>query len=126
MCTTALFLIIACFILISELASAERQMICQALICTLSVQFVFCFITGSIDIAETYHRSIIRENQVIEQKAAGEQDIYLNFIYCQTKYSPVYDLKDLDLQDPDSWPNASMAKYYGVRRIYGVGENPYS
>ena len=125
LCTTGLFLIIACMILLSELKSAREQFICQMLFCALSVQFAFSFITGSLDIAETYHRSCIREEQVVEQKAEGKQDIYLNIIYCQTKYSPVYDLEDLDMENPNSWQNDPMAKYYGVERIYGVGENPY-
>lgn len=125
LCTTGLFLIIACFILITEINLTQGKLICHALLCVLSVQFIFSFITGSLDIAETFHRSLIREEQVMEQKAEGKQDIYLNFIFCQTKYSPVYDLKDLDMKDPDSWPNDSMAKYYEAEHIYGVGENPY-
>ena len=125
LCTTGVFMIIACFVLIPELNLTQENMFCHALLCLLTVQFIFSFITGSLDIAETYHRSLIRQEQVMEQKAEGKQDIYLNYIYCQTKYSPVYDLKDLDLEDPNSWPNGSMAKYYGVEHIYGVGENPY-
>ena len=36
-----------------------------------------------------------------------------------TEYSGVRYLKDLDLENPDTWPNTGMAKYYGVARVIG-------
>ena len=36
-----------------------------------------------------------------------------------TKYSGIYCLRYLDTQDPTTWPNADMAKFYGVRSMLG-------
>ena len=76
-------------------------------------------VSGVHDIAVTYVRVQNNENWILQQAAQGKQDIEVHVFTPITGYSPAYNLKYLDTEDPESWPNNSMARYYGVHSIIG-------
>ena len=119
LCTAGLFLIIACLLLIPELLSTRAGDACMGLLCVLAVLFALRFVTGNLDILRCGYDARLREQRAAAQIAAGETVIVLDRIHAETPYSPAYGLKDLDLADPGSWPNWTMARYYGVERIIG-------
>ena len=119
MCTTTVFLIISCFVLVAGLLDSPSHALCKAAIGVLSVCFLFSFVTGIFDIHAVYSRSKERDRSAAEQILEGKQEIVLDIIYGSTEYSGVRYLKDLDLENPDTWPNTGMAKYYGVARVIG-------
>ena len=119
MCTATFLLIIACLVLTAGLFATPSHAICKAAIGALTVCFLFSFVIGVFDIHAVYSRSRARDRSAAAQIAEGKQDITLDIIYGSTEYSGVHYLKDLDLEDPNSWPNRSMAKYYGATRVIG-------
>lgn len=78
---------------------------------------------GGLDILRTYRG--VRENiQTIEEcREAGILDISLPLVEGRTKFSAAYFTKYLDTQDSTSWPNASMARHYGVNSIIGIADD---
>ena len=117
MCTTSFLLIVACLVLTAGLFDSPAHAICKAVIGALTVCFLFSFVIGVFDIHAVYSRSRERDRSAAEQILQGKQEITLDIIYGSTEYSGVRYLKDLDLENPDTWPNTGMAKYYGVARV---------
>lgn len=75
---------------------------------------------GSYDIYFVHKQHVAREEYIYEQKELGNADIvYVPLIYSATKYSCKYDLLDMQTNDAEPWPNTAIAKYYGVKEIYG-------
>lgn len=75
---------------------------------------------GTYDIYNVNRRHQEREAYIYEQVANGNDDVLtLPTIQPLTKYSCKYDLMDLRTDDSEPWPNAAIAKYYGLDKIYG-------
>ena len=53
------------------------------------------------------------------QKLLGETEIVIPVVKAQTRFCGLYDLKYIGTDTYDTWPNVSMATYYGVDRIKG-------
>lgn len=119
MCTATFLLIIACLVLTAGLFDTPSHAICKAAVGALTVCFLFSFVVGVFDIHAVYSRSRERDRSAAEQISQGKQEITLDIIYGSTEYSGVRYLKDLDLENPDTWPNTGMAKYYGAARVIG-------
>lgn len=121
---STVFLITGCAILASELLSTRCELILRCamvvVVCLASVQFV----KGGYDIAVTYRAAKVRESYILSEKAKGTKDVEVGTINPKTKYSPLYGLKDLDVQNPCSWPNADMARYYDVHSISVKQDKP--
>ena len=76
---------------------------------------------GTYDIYDVYRRTEAREAYIYEQVESGNVDtLTVPVIVPLTKYSCKYDLMDLRMDDTDPWPNAEIAKYYGLKKIYGA------
>ena len=119
MCTATFLLIVACLVLAAGLFDTPSHAVCKAAVGALTVCFLFSFVIGVFDIHAVYSRSRERDRSAAAQIAEGKQEITLDIIYGSTEYSGVRYLKDLDLEDPDTWPNGAMAKYYGAARVIG-------
>ena len=66
------------------------------------------------------HGEMMENIAVIEQeKQAGNLDIVLPLPHPKSSYSIAYDMQYLDTKDPDTWPNDSMARYFGVNSLLG-------
>ncbi len=121
MITTAVFGIIAAGIPISELAKTKK---CIAAVCggILAVVFAAAFAYGSADILNSRRQVSEREAYIEKMKEQGNTELTLRTIKYATKYSPFYDLVDLQTETSDTWPNKQMAYYYGVDSILGEAE----
>lgn len=75
---------------------------------------------GTYDIYDVYRKQMDREAYISQQVQNGNNEVLtLPIITPLTKYSCKYDLMDLRMDDADPWPNAEIAKYYGLKKIYG-------
>ena len=91
----------------------------SAVILTAMIYFVFI---GTNDIYSSYCFSK-ENNETIEKcKENDILDVEIPVFTPYTKYSPSYGLKYLDTEDTDTWPNSSMAAYFGVKSIKGYYE----
>ena len=77
---------------------------------------------GAADIVSTGMQVRQNERTIIAEVAAGRGDVSLPMVESYTRYSPLYDLKYLDMADPASWPNLAMAQTFGANSIIGVAE----
>lgn len=115
MCTTALMLVMGCAFLASEL---EVRAVCVgcALIALLTLP---AGLTGCRDIVSCYRQFQQREAVIAGAVENGEGDVVANVVLPQTQWSGFWGLRDLSTEDPTTWPNYGMARYYGVDSIIG-------
>lgn len=120
-CFTVVFTVLACLILLDALADKEKLLPAQLLCSAMVVLFALELCLAAVDVGAVFMAS--REREAVIQAAldSGETDVELEVYLPSTKYSVAYDkLKDLD-PDPDNWPNYSLARYYGLNSVTGVG-----
>ena len=110
-------LIVADAILLNVLIDNNYKVFSYALISCVIVYTCYFGIIGINDIYNTHKQIKANESYIYECKEQGIEDVYLNMVYPETKYSAAKDLKYLDTENPDIWPNNTMAKYYGVNSI---------
>jgi len=113
-------LVLADMILLTDL-SRTKYKACVA--CCIAVTLLLTAYWGCIGLNDIYttHLSVrANESAILDSKARGTADVSVPMVYPQTKYSAVYGLKYLDTQDASSWPNSSIAAYYGVRSVIGL------
>lgn len=75
-------------------------------------------ITGCRDILSCHRQHIQREATIAAALETGELDVTANVVVPQTPYSGYWGLRDL-MEDPNTWPNHSMALYYGLDSLIG-------
>ena len=124
LCTTALLLLIACGILVRELAETPFLPPVLCAVGILGALFLFTFTGGVFDVYDTRAQFTARELRLLEQKRDGATTVYVTHIQPATQYSPAYGLKELDKQNPNTWPNTYIAKYYQVDRVVWVLPEP--
>ena len=118
LCTPVLLLIMALLFPLSEFAKREYRMnfclVCAVVIC-LSAPFI---LTGSADIVSCHRQHAQREQTIAAAVDAGERDVTANVVIPQTRWSGYWGVRDLT-DDPDTWPNHDMARYYGLDSLIG-------
>lgn len=118
-CGACVFLISAVAVLLRPLLDIRRQ----PLIFSLSLLFLLSGLAkvpgGAKDIYNTYTQFRRNDALIVQAKESGEEDLTLPLVEGSTKYSGIYCLRYLDTQDPTTWPNADMAKFYGVNSVLG-------
>ena len=118
LCTPVLLLIMALLFPLSEFAKREYPMnfclVCAVVIC-LSAPFI---LTGSADIVSCHRQHAQREQTIAIAVDAGERDVTANVVIPQTRWSGYWGVRDLT-DDPDTWPNHDMARYYGLDSLIG-------
>lgn len=77
---------------------------------------------GTFDIYDVNRKNAEREAYIYEQVESGTEILTVPIIKPLTKYSCKYDLMDIRTDDADPWPNSEIAKYYGLKKIYGTEE----
>lgn len=116
MCTSVLMLIMGiCFLASPLLKQKNIRLACAAL--TVLTLFAACW--GAWDIADCHRQFRQREQTIAAAIAAGELDVTANVVLPRTPYSGFWDLRDLSTEDPNTWPNYDMARYYGIDSIIG-------
>ena len=119
MCTTVLMLIMATGFLAAELfEGAQFRRICSGCLVLLLLTVPAVFF-GSRDIASCNRQFEAREALIAEALAKGEKDVTANIIRPETRWSGFWELRDLSPTDPQTWPNAGMAGYYGLDSLLG-------
>lgn len=88
----------------------------------LLLSMALCIVIGLADITYSYVQIKSNEDYIYECKERGITEIEIPNPKRYTKYSELYFLKYIDCEDPESWPNNVMAKYYGVNSIIGKGD----
>ncbi len=106
-------------ILLSPMLQGQRKVFFALALTALFFISSYHIINGANDIYSTYRLTKENEEYLISCRENGEMYISLPMFTPYTKYSPVYDLKYLDTEDPLSWPNSSMAAFYDVEEIIG-------
>lgn len=119
MCTSCMLLVLACGVLMPELKTGTAGAFRACVTAGLSVAFLFSLARGSYDIWWTYTSFKAREIVIEQAKNQGQEDLKLQIVHANTKYSAFWDTKDLDVETADTWPNNQMAVYYGVHTIIG-------
>ncbi len=113
---TIVLLVFVCCILINSLFdSFNTQLLCM--LCLVLLALPYYLFTGINDINTCYYAFINNEQEMIACAEAGEDTAEISYVYPNTKYTASYGLQYLDQSDPESWPNDSMAAYYGVETV---------
>ena len=86
------------------------------LVTTTPVQMLW----GTYDLYKTYTMQKANEAYLIQCAEDGTKDVMLPVVYADTKYAAVEGLRYLSTEDPTTWPNNAMARYYGVDSILGI------
>jgi hypothetical protein len=118
MCTTVLMLIMAIGFLAAPLARGKGFAVFAAGCTVLFALTLPAGIIGCRDIASCHRQHIRREQTIAASIASGDLDVTANTVIPQTHYSGYWDVRDLT-DDPNTWPNHDMARYYGLDSLIG-------
>ncbi len=113
-CFPCVLLIVAATILFNQ----GRKAYVSAVYALSVLVMLLCAGKGGEDVIISHRRYMENHHRIIDCQGK-EEIIYLPLIDATSRYSFLYDLKYLDTADPHSWPNKSMADYYGVKGILG-------
>lgn len=116
-----IFYLLVAIIVLMQVLREKGQIECVAYcICAYVIVIsVWSLWEGTYDIYDVNRRHQEREAYIYEQVENGTDELTLPIIRPLTKYSCKYDLMDLRTDDAEPWPNAEIAKYYGLKKIYG-------
>ena len=117
LCTTVFLLMLAAVLLLAGLCRVDRpDFSCVALAC-LSVLFLLQFPVGVLDVAVSYHKQQLREQQIDTALAAGQRSVVLENYYPYTAYAVPFELNPTE---PSVGPNINIADYYGLDSVLGL------
>lgn len=116
-CTTVLMLIMACGFLTAPLLDRSDRRICGACLVLFALTIPAGFI-GTLDIADCHRQHIQREQTIADALKSGEYNVTANTVHPNTAWSGYDGVRDL-MSDPETWPNHSMALYYGLDSLTG-------
>lgn len=119
-CVTLVFTVIACLINFDLLMESGSKRLVQGFTIACAVVFAFNFVLGALDNLVIFGKSVQRERLISEALSRGEKNVCVEAYQPSTPYSAAYGLDDL-YPDPqsDTWPNISIAMYYGLDSIEG-------
>ena len=113
MCTTVLLLVMACLTLAAPLGSGKSFSALAAGCTLLALLTLPAGLTGCRDIVSCHLQNRQREATIAAALKQGQRDVTANVVIPTTEYSGFYGLRDLT-DDPETWPNHSMAVFYGL------------
>jgi hypothetical protein len=114
---SGIFLILGIAVLLFEIWESAYQRIAAVFAGCVAVLLVEMLVMGVYDIMWTYNQTARREAYLKECALSGQQEVVVENITSETKYSSSYRLPELDSEDPTAYPNADYEKYYGIDRI---------
>lgn len=117
MCTTVLMLVMACGFLTAPLFAIRPRILCTAclILCLLAVP---SGLSGCRDILSCHRQNAQREQTIAAALEQGERNVVANVVIPETPWSGFWGVRDLT-DDPETWPNHSMALYYGLDSLIG-------
>ena len=113
----AILLIAADAVLLSELFSGKTKLPVLCAAAALVLPTLYWGVFGFADITNVYFQVRSNETAVTEAAARGESSVTVPYVETLTRYSALYDLKYLDTENPQSWPNNVMADVLGIGEI---------
>lgn len=117
----AVLLLLAADVVLLRLALTSLRLRAGAvsLMAVMLLVSVPSFVWGIRDIAVTYSQVSGNEAWIQECREQGIMDVEISNVYTFSKYSPLYQMKYIDTETTDTWPNSAMSRYYGVDSIIG-------
>ena len=117
-CTTALFLFIACLMLLRELAVCGYEGLAYGIVVAVTVVFSSLFYDGTADLIELHQQQVMLEEEAQRGIEQGARTLVLPRFTPRTEYNPSYKLEyQFSLDDPRAWYNDGLAFYYGVDAV---------
>ena len=113
LCTSYLMLVMASIFLAAPLCKNKAFPAFSVCGCLLLALTLPSGLRGCRDILSCYRQHQQREQTIAASLEAGKRDVTANIVTPQTQWSGYWDLRDLT-PDPETWPNHSMALYYGL------------
>lgn len=118
MCTTVLLLLMAVLFLAAPLSKGKGFRVLCAACALVFLLTIPSGIQGCRDILSCHRQHIQREDTIAAALESGEGHVTANTVRPQTPWSGFYGLRDL-MDDPETWPNHSMAEFYGLDSLIG-------
>lgn len=116
LCTTVFILLLATVLLLAGLCRIERPVFSGVALACLSVLFLLQFPVGVLDVAISYHKQHLREQQINTALAAGQRSVILENYYPYTAFAVPFELNP---ENPAVGPNINIADYYGLDKVLG-------
>ena len=116
-CFPVFFTMLSCLLLLSSLCGAEKALYSRAVFAIVTVLFILQFPVGVLDVAVSWHKQEVRLQQIQAALDAGEKSVVLENYYPYTSYAIPF---LADSKDASGWPNADIARYYGLDAVYGI------
>ena len=116
LCTTALLLIMAAGFPAVHLLHGKKAAIALVVVALVTLPSLF---TGGRDILRCHQQFAAREALIAQSLEDGITDVTAPVVLPETPWSGFYGLRDLSTEDPETWPNHSMALYYGLESLIG-------
>ena len=116
-----LFLAAANLVLIPPLLETERFKL--LIICSVAVLSLITapqVIRGCRDVAVCNINMKRSEQVILESKEQGIMDVAVPMVYGYSKYSALANLEYLSQESTETWPNGTVAEYYGVHSVIGI------
>lgn len=114
-----ILLVIADGILLCGVPSSAKYDI-TALLAALAIPFFgVSALFGIYDIYNTGKNMRRNEQIIAEASLQGKESVTIPCVYPATKYSAIYNLKYIDMERADIWPNENMATYFGIMSVEG-------
>ena len=123
MAGSLVFLVLAIMILAYDIWETNYQISVSLVAGYMVILTAMNLVLGCYDIMWTYNKTARREAYLSECAANGVDEVTVEIIDAQTRYSSSYRLPDLDTEDPTAYPNSDYEKYYGISVILGIGES---
>lgn len=113
----SIYLIVACVILFNELKNTEffNAGVCLGVVVALFTVYFGIMAFGDIYLTHLEMRQ--NEMKIVECRETGVMDIELIPITPETEYCAAWGLIYLDPDNPDTWPNRWLSRYYGVNDL---------
>ena len=109
--------VLACAFLLAALVKDDSAKPLKGAASAAVLLAAVCFVFAAADICNVYHISEYRLSLIDKAVAEGKKEVDLPYLPAATKYSAPYGLDELK-QASRSWPNLTMAEYYGLESIY--------
>ena len=117
LCTAVFLLLLGAVLLLTGLCRVDRPVFSGVALACLSVLFLLQFPVGVLDVAVSYHKQQLREQQIDTALAAGQRSVVLENYYPYTAYAVPFELNPID---PSVGPNINVADYYGLDEVLGA------
>lgn len=116
MCTTVFLLVMAILFPAARIRSGRSALAAAAAVLLLTLPSLFL---GGRDILSCHRQFQMREAAIAQALANDHRDVTANVVHPETPWSGFYGIRDLRTEDPDTWPNHDMARYYGLDSLIG-------